>query len=293
MNGIIVVNKPQNFTSFDAVAIMRGCFKTKKVGHSGTLDPMATGVLPIFIGSATKAVSVLPESGKSYRAGFRLGLTSDTLDIWGKCSKQNDVHISYDDMTAVLEYFRGEIEQIPPMYSALKVNGKKLCDLARNGIEVERKPRKITISRLELVEFDGQNGIIEVDCSSGTYIRSLCDDFGAKLQTGAVMTGLVRTMACGFSIEESYSIEELKTKSIRELEQLLKPTESVFGDYSEIHLDDIQTRMYLNGVRLDAKRLNGDVCEGGVYRIYGGGFIGIAVVKADELVSIKRMDANL
>ena len=176
MNGIIVVNKPREFTSFDVVAIMRGCFKTKKVGHSGTLDPMATGVLPVFIGGATKAVSVLPESGKSYRAGFRLGITSDTLDIWGECTEQKNVNISEEILLTALERFRGEIEQIPPMYSALKVNGQKLCDLARKGIEVERKPRPVTISRLELIEFDGRGGVIEVDCSGGTYIRSLVDE---------------------------------------------------------------------------------------------------------------------
>lgn len=287
MNGIIVVNKPQEFTSFDVVAIMRGCFKTKKIGHSGTLDPMATGVLPVFIGGATKAVSVLPESGKSYRAAFRLGLTSDTLDIWGKCSKQNKVNVPDCDMAAVLERFKGEIEQIPPMYSALKVNGKKLCDLARSGIEVERKPRKITISRLELVEFDGQDGVIEVDCSSGTYIRSLCDDIGAALNTGAVMTSLVRTRACGFSIEESFPLDELKTKPLNELERLLKPTESVFADYPEIRLDSEQERLYLNGVRLDAKRLCGEFGEGS-YRVFGKEFFGIAKIENDELISVKR-----
>lgn len=289
MNGIIVVNKPREFTSFDVVAVMRGCFKTKKVGHSGTLDPMATGVLPVFIGSATKAVSVLPESGKSYRAGFRLGVTSDTLDIWGKCSAQKEVSVSDETLMSVLERFKGEIEQIPPMYSALKVNGQKLCDLARKGIEVERKPRKITISRLELVEFDGQNGIIEVDCSSGTYIRSLCDDIGAALNTGAVMTSLVRTKACGFSIDESFPLEELKTKPLNELECLLKPTDSVFADYPEIRLDGEQERLYLNGVRLDANRLRGDFGEG-LYRVFGKEFFGIAKIEDDELISVKRLN---
>ena len=287
INGIIVVNKPQEFTSFDVVAIMRGCFRTKKVGHSGTLDPMATGVLPVFIGGATKAVSVLPESGKSYRAGFRLGITSDTLDIWGECSEQKSVDISEEMMRSVLERFRGDIKQIPPMYSALKVNGQKLCDLARKGIEVERKPRGITISRLELIGFDGRDGVIEVDCSSGTYIRSLVDDIGRALGTGAVMTSLVRTRACGFSLDESYPLEELKTRPIEELERLLKPVESVFANYPEIRLDGTQERLYLNGVRLDAGRLHGDFGEG-FYRVCGGGFIGIAKIANGELVSVKR-----
>lgn len=288
MNGILVVNKPQNFTSFDAVAIMRGCFHTKKVGHSGTLDPMATGVLPIFIGGATKAVSVLPESGKSYRAGFRLGLTSDTLDIWGECSVQRDISISEEMLLNVLERFKGDIEQVPPMYSALKVNGQKLCDLARKGIEVERKPRKVTISRLELIEFDGRDGIIDVDCSSGTYIRTLADDIGVALGTGAVMTSLVRTRACGFSLSESIPLEELKTKPVKELERLLKPVDSVFAEYPKIILDETQRRLYLNGVRLDSKRLYGDVREG-MCRVYGTEFIGLAKIVGGELISVKRL----
>lgn len=288
MNGIIVVNKPQNFTSFDAVAIMRGCFHTKKVGHSGTLDPMATGVLPIFIGGATKAVSLLPESGKSYRAGFRLGVTSDTLDIWGDCSEQKNMSVSEKTLLAVLERFKGDIVQVPPMYSALKVNGQKLCDLARKGIEVERKPRKVTVSRLELIEFDGRDGIIDVDCSSGTYIRSLVDDIGAALGTGAVMTSLVRTRACGFSLSESSPLEELKTKPLEELERLLKPVDSVFAEYPKIVLDETQRRLYLNGVRLDAKRLHGDHAEG-MCRVYGAEFIGLAKIADGELISVKRL----
>lgn len=287
MNGVIVVNKPREFTSFDVVAVMRGCFKTKKVGHSGTLDPMATGVLPVFIGGATKAVSVLPESGKSYRAGFRLGITSDTLDIWGSCSEQKNADISSEMLLNVLERFKGDIEQVPPMYSALKVNGQKLCDLARKGIEVERKPRPVTVSRLDLIGFDGRDGIIDVDCSSGTYIRSLIDDIGAALGTGAVMTSLVRTCACGFLLSESYPLEELKTRSLDELERLLKPIESVFAEYPEIRLDSAQERLYLNGVRLDAKRLHGSFGDG-LYRVCGGEFFGIAKIENEELVSVKR-----
>lgn len=287
MNGIIVVNKPQEFTSFDVVAVMRGCYHTKKVGHSGTLDPMATGVLPVFIGSAAKAISILPDSDKSYRAGFRLGLTSDTLDIWGKCSEQHKVNISESVLQGALERFRGEIDQIPPMYSALKVNGQKLCDLARRGIEVERQPRRITVSRLELLGFDGIDGVIDVDCSSGTYIRALVDDIGKALGTGAVMTSLVRTRACGFGINEAYPLSELKVKPTDELESLLLPIDSVFGVYPELLLDEEQKRLYLNGVRLDAKRLH-NVPEGEIFRVYAGEFLGIAKITADELISVKR-----
>ncbi|MCM1164564.1 MAG: tRNA pseudouridine(55) synthase TruB [Lachnospiraceae bacterium] len=287
-SGIIVVNKPREFTSFDVVAVMRGCYRTKKVGHSGTLDPMATGVLPVFIGAATKAVSILPDSGKSYRAGFRLGLTSDTLDVWGKLSEQVSVNVSESALRSVLERFRGEIEQVPPMYSALKVNGRKLCDLARQGIEIERQPRRVTISRLELVEFDGTDGVIDADCSSGTYIRALVDDIGKALGTGAVMTNLVRTRACGFALDGAYPLAELKTKPLDELESLLLPIESVFGGYPEIRLGEAQKRLYLNGVRLDLNRLRIPQ-KGEMFRVYADGeFLGIAKAAGDELISVKR-----
>lgn len=288
MNGIILIDKPQNFTSFDVVAVARRKFGTKKVGHGGTLDPMATGVLPVFIGCATKAVDLLPDSGKSYRAGFRLGLTSDTLDIWGELSEEKPVDIAKAALEAVLERFRGEIEQTPPMYSALKVGGRKLCDLARQGIEVERKARKITISRLDLLSFDGKNGVIEVDCSTGTYIRTLVDDIGKLLGTGAVMTSLCRTRACGFEISECVSIEELREKPLDELKLL--SVESVFRDLPVTALDEVQTRMYLNGVRLDADRLAEKPSLDVLLRVYGNGeFLGIAKVNEErELVSVKR-----
>lgn len=288
MNGIILIDKPQNFTSFDVVAVARRKFGTKKVGHGGTLDPMATGVLPVFVGCATKAVDLLPDSGKSYRAGFRLGLTSDTLDIWGELSEEMSADIGKEVLEAVLERFRGEIEQTPPMYSALKVGGKKLCDLARQGIEVERKSRKITISRLDLLSFDGKNGVIEVDCSTGTYIRTLVDDIGKALGTGAVMTSLCRTRACGFELSECVSIEELREKPLDELKLL--SVESVFRDLPAATLDEVQTRMYLNGVRLDADRLAEKPPIDELLRVYGNGeFLGIAKVNEErELVSVKR-----
>lgn len=289
MNGIIVVNKPQEFTSFDVVAIARGKMHTKKVGHSGTLDPMATGVLPVFVGGATKAISLVPDTDKSYRAGFRLGLTSDTLDIWGECSEQLDVNIPHERLEQVLEQFRGEIEQVPPMYSALKINGQKLCDLARQGIEVERKPRKITISSLKLLEFDGMNGVIDVDCSSGTYIRTLCDDIGKALGTGAVMTSLCRTRACGFDLSQAVTIEDLRSDK----EIPLIPVESVFAPYRKVVLDDVQLTLYLNGVRLDADRIADKPCDctcDEYLTVYSQQiFLGIAKINAEnELVSVKR-----
>lgn len=291
MNGIIVVNKPQDFTSFDVVAVVRGCLHTKKVGHSGTLDPMATGVLPVFVGGATKAISLLPDHDKSYRAGFRLGMTSDTLDIWGNCSEQREADISAEILLETLGKFKGDIEQIPPMYSALKVNGQKLCDLARKGIEVERKPRRVTISRLELVSFDGRDGVIDVDCSSGTYIRTLVDDIGRELGVGAVMTALERTRACGFCSGDGVSVEELRQMSDEARLGLIKPVESVFSDYPAIRLDSGQLRLYMNGVRLDSKRLHGDFGEG-TYRILGDEFIGLAKIQGGELISMKRFNGD-
>lgn len=291
MTGIICINKPQEFTSFDVVAIMRGCFHTKKVGHGGTLDPMATGVLPVFVGGATKAVDVIPDSDKSYRAGFRLGYTSDTQDIWGKLQPQSEKDISESTLLSTLDAFRGDIMQIPPMYSALKVNGQKLCDLARKGIEIEREPRPINISRLDLIEFDGRDGIIEVDCSSGTYIRTLIHDIGMALGAGAVMSSLCRTRACGFSIIQCHAIDEVKSADEATLQSWLLPTEDVFAPYFRVDLDEVQQRLYLNGVRLDADRLASKPDAGVKCRVFGGGkFFGIAQINDQkELVSLKRI----
>lgn len=287
MNGVIVVDKPQDFTSFDVVAVLRGCLKTKKIGHSGTLDPMATGILPIFVGRAAKAVSILPDTDKSYRAGFRLGLTSDTLDIWGKCTEQTSVFVSENEVLKALSRFMGDIEQVPPMYSALKVGGKKLCDLARNGIEVERQPRKVNISRLELISFDGADGVIEVDCSSGTYIRSLIDDIGTALRTGAVMTSLERTRACGFT--RGTPLNELKAMPYEKLTEMILPVDSAFMVYPEIHLDEIQEKLWFNGVRLDVNRIKDITENNAVYRVYAREFLGVAKAENGELIPIKKL----
>ncbi len=290
MTGIICVNKPQEFTSFDVVASMRRCFGTKKIGHGGTLDPMATGVLPVFVGRAAKAVDLVPDNGKSYRAGFRLGVVSDTQDIWGKLRPRCENGVSEAEVRFVLEDFRGEITQIPPMYSALKVNGQKLCDLARKGIEVERKPRRAVISRLELISFDGTDGVIEADCSGGTYIRTLISDIGEALGTGAVMTSLVRTKSCGFSIEDCHELEDIRAADAERLERWLIPVEKLFSRSPEISLDETQRRMYLNGVRLDADRLSSRSGPGILCRVTAGGeFLGVGRINEQgELVPVKR-----
>lgn len=288
MTGIIIVDKPREFTSFDVVAVMRRMLRTKKVGHGGTLDPMATGVLPVFVGGATKAVDIVPDSDKSYRAGFALGYKSDTLDIWGNVTGSGTAAVPAERLEKALEKFRGDIMQTPPMYSALKVGGQKLCDLARKGIEVERKPRPIRISRLECVEFDGQNGVINVECSAGTYIRSLIDDIGVVLGTGAVMTSLVRTRACGFELSQSLPLGVIREMSYDELCGRILPVESVFSGFPRIELDETQKRLYLNGVRLDADRLSSKPPENEPCAVYGSGFLGVARVTGGELVSVKR-----
>lgn len=290
MTGIICINKPQEFTSFDVVASMRRCFGTKKIGHGGTLDPMATGVLPVFVGGATKAVDLVPDDSKSYRAGFRLGVVSDTQDIWGKLRSRCENGVSEAEMRFVLEDFRGDIMQIPPMYSALKVNGQKLCDLARKGIEVERKPRPAKISRLELISFDGTDGVLEADCSGGTYIRTLINDIGEALGTGAVMTSLCRTKSCGFTLECCHELEEIRSADSSQLAEWLMPVEKLFAGLPEITLDEVQRRMYLNGVRLDADRLAKRSEPDKLSRITSmGEFLGVGKVNAQgELVSVKQ-----
>lgn len=290
MTGIICVNKPQEFTSFDVVASMRRCFGTKKIGHGGTLDPMATGVLPVFVGGATKAVDLVPDSSKGYRASFRLGFVSDTQDIWGKLRSRCENGVSEAEVQFVLEDFRGEIMQVPPMYSALKVNGQKLCDLARRGIEVERKPRPAVISRLELISFDGTDGVLEVECSGGTYVRTLINDIGEALGTGAVMTSLCRTRSCGFTLEQCHELDEIRSADTEQLKQWLLPVEQLFAGQPEITLDDVQQRMYLNGVRLDAQRLSVIPEAGVLSRVTAAGsFLGVGKINEQgELVPVKQ-----
>lgn len=295
MNGIICINKPQEFTSFDVAAAMRRVCGTKRIGHGGTLDPMATGVLPVFVGAATKAVDLVPDKSKGYTAGFRLGVVSDTGDVWGKLRSRCEGCVSEAEVLLALENFRGEIMQIPPMYSALKVNGQKLCDLARKGIEIERKPRPAVIMRLELKSFDGTDGIINVECSGGTYIRTLITDMGEVLGTGAVMTSLVRTKSCGFTLSDCYELSEIRESSPEALEKRLMPVESLFEALPVIPLDEIQTRMYQNGVRLDSDRLAVKITAGIECRITSAGkFLGIGRINEQgELVSVKQFREQL
>lgn len=227
-NGIIIIDKPAGWTSMDVCAKLRGILHEKRVGHAGTLDPMATGVLPVFVGQATKAVSFAENGRKVYETVLQLGRVTDTQDTTGETLEERAVTVTADDVRAALPRFLGEIEQIPPMYSAIKVNGQKLYDLARQGKEVARKPRRITIYDLALTEELG-NGqyALRVECSKGTYIRTLCHDLGQALGCGGCMAALRRTEASGFGIGEAVTLED----AAREGEALLRPLDSLFRAY--------------------------------------------------------------
>lgn len=284
MDGIIIMDKPEDFTSFDMVAKLRRLLGTRKVGHAGTLDPMATGVLPIFVGRATKCCDILPDQNKRYTATFELGYTTDTLDATGRVLTRTPVQAGKAQVQAVLEQFRGEIMQLPPMYSAIQINGRRLYDLARQGIEIEREKRPITIHHLELMEANEQENryVIDVACSKGTYIRTLCADIGEALGCGATMTALRRTQAAGFSLTDSLTLEQAEQLAEQgKLTEHLLPVETVFESLPKIVLCAAQERMYRNGVRLDLSRLDGMPALGnwaGDIRICGedGTFLGVS-----------------
>ena len=294
MNGLLLVDKGKGFTSFDVVAITRKLTSQKKIGHTGTLDPNATGVLPLLLGNATKAQDIIPNHDKEYVAGFKLGLTSDTLDIWGEIKSEVKSEVTLSELEKVLKHFRGEIEQIPPMYSAVSVDGKRLYDLARKGIEVERKPRKITVYKLELLDFDenNQSGVLKVFCSKGTYIRTLIDDIGNELGVGAVMTSLDRTKACGFLKEQCLPLEKLKKLSPTEIEEKLISTENLFISFPELNVSEAQAKRFSNGGALDSSRTSlrsAENIEGNIYRIkYNDKFFGLGIVKNENIKIYKH-----
>ena len=301
MNGIIVINKPQNFTSFDVVAVMRRLCGQRKIGHTGTLDPMATGVLPLLLGNATRAQDILPDSDKEYVAQFKLGIITDTLDIWGEVLEEKNVNANIDDILSLIPKYSGEITQIPPMYSAVKKDGVRLYDLARQGIEVEREERKVTISQLKLLSYDDEtfSGQLKIACSKGTYIRTLIDDIGKDLGCGAVMTSLVRTKACGFTLEDSVTLDELRTLSKEgecpeNTSGLLRSSESLFDVYRKIYVSEKQTQRFLNGNPLDIERtaVKKSTEDGEILRVCdrNGNFLGLGKVNLDTgLIKIFKL----
>ncbi len=296
MNGIIVIDKENGYTSFDVVAKMRRICGEKKIGHTGTLDPMATGVLPILIGNATKAQSLLPESDKEYEATFSFGITTDTLDITGKVLSQTESNVKSEDLEAVLPQFRGDIMQLPPMYSAVSKDGVRLYELARKGLVTEREARPITVYKLDLLNFDEQlqSAQILVKCSKGTYIRSICDDIGQALGCGAVMTSLRRVTACGYTLDDAITLEKAKELSENGmLEEYLRPTESVFACYPSVKVTEAQAVRFKNGGGLMLSRTDVDDSSenGAYYRVYNSSdvFLGLGYVnKEKEELSVKK-----
>lgn len=282
-SGIIIIDKPADWTSMDVCAKLRGILKERRIGHGGTLDPMATGVLPVFVGTATKAVEFAEKGDKEYIAGLRLGLVTNTQDSTGETLETRPVGIGRDELEAVLPRFTGAIEQVPPMFSAIKIQGKKLYELARKGQEVERKPRPVTIHALEVLEQTAPDRfLLRVRCSKGTYVRTLCHDIGQALGCGGCMDALRRTMAAGFTIGQAVTLEQVQEQR----EALLLPVDQLFAEHPAFRLaSPRQERCCLNGNPVPVKDL-----EAGTYRVYSqsGGFLCLSRYEDGQLRSIKN-----
>ena len=281
MNGIVIIDKPQGWTSQDVTARLRRVFNTKRIGHGGTLDPMATGVLPIFVGRATRGVEFFEHAEKTYETVLCLGLTTDTEDITGTVLTQCDAFVTAAQLENVLQQFRGEILQVPPMYSALKVNGQKLCDLARKGKQVERKPRPITIHELTLLGMETEGIRLRVRCSKGTYIRTLCKDIGEALGCGGCMAALRRVSAGEYTIEESVPLEVLLESE--NPEAYLRPVDTMFRNYPAVTLTQNQEKRCRNGNAFSVKM------ENGTYRAYSqsGEFLMLSKVEDGVMSTVK------
>lgn len=282
-NGIVIIDKPAGWTSMDVCAKLRGILREKRVGHGGTLDPMATGVLPVFVGQATRAVEFAENSRKEYVAGLRLGQVTNTQDVSGEILETHPVAASPGDVQAALARFLGDIEQIPPMYSAIKVGGQKLYDLARKGKEVARKPRPVTIYHLELLaQESGTDYLFRCVCSKGTYIRTLCHDIGRSLGCGGTLYSLRRTMAAGFTLDRAVSIEDVQEQGAA----LLLPTDSLFAQYPALPLRSPgkEKRVRCGNPITEAS------LPDGIYRVYGqnGDFLCLSQAKGGVLTSIKN-----
>lgn len=281
MNGIVIVDKPRDWTSQDVTARLRRVYQTRRIGHGGTLDPMATGVLPVFVGRATRGVEFFEHAEKVYETVLRLGLTTDTEDVTGTVLRQSQVTCTIEQVEAALTQFRGEIMQIPPMYSALKINGQKLCDLARKGKEVERQPRPITIHELTFLGMEGADVCLRVRCSKGTYIRTLCKDIGEALGCGGCMAELRRTAAGSYTAAEAVPLETLL--NAENPEAYLRPVDSMFAAHPAVKLSPKQETRCRNGNSFTVKYPDG------TYRAYSqaGEFLMLAKVEAGVMVTVK------
>lgn len=293
MTGIIPLKKGENITSFFAVNKVRRIIGEKKCGHTGTLDPNATGVLPIAVGGATRFIELLPTHKKAYKATFKTGFCTDTLDIWGTVTDTFDKKVSFEEIEKATAEFKGEIMQLPPMYSAIKRDGVRLYELARQGIEVERTPRQCEIYELVVSEAENGEYSLYCECSAGTYIRTLINDIGEKLGCGATMTSLCRTFACGIELSECFTLEELtELKEKGEIEKAVIPLEKLLLEYPEIHVSENQAKRFSNGGSLMRERLR-NLGENGIYRVYGNGeFLGLGELTETDLL-VKRVYNNV
>ena len=285
MNGIIIIDKPQEWTSTAVVSRLRRVFTTRRIGHVGTLDPMATGVLPVFVGRATRGVEFFEHAEKVYETTIRFGLPTDTEDITGKVLTETEVSLTEEDLQKVLPRFRGEILQVPPMYSAIKVNGQKLYDLARKGREVERQPRPITIHELELLEFSGKEARLRVRCSKGTYIRTLCKDLGSALGCGGCMAALRRVQAGEYTLEGSIPLRQLLdiSEAGEDVEAMLRPVDTMCASHEKLRLNEKQARLVKNGNAFASD------CHDGTYRVYApdGEFLALCRAENGQVKTIK------
>ena len=281
MNGIVIVDKPEGWTSQDVTAKLRGVFQTRRIGHGGTLDPMATGVLPVFVGRATRGVEFFEHAEKTYETVLRLGITTDTEDISGTVLTEQDAFVTGVQLEQVLEKFRGQILQIPPMYSALKINGQKLVDLARKGKTVERQPRPVTIHELTLLSIEADGIHLRVRCSKGTYIRTLCKDIGEALGCGGCMASLRRVSAGAYTIEEAIPLQTLIETDAPE--QYLRGVDTMFSSYPKVVLTPNQEKRCRNGNSFSIS------LEDGTYRGYSqsGEFLMLAKMEGGVMSTVK------
>ena len=291
MTGIIPLYKGENITSFFAVAKLRRIAEEKKAGHTGTLDPNATGVLPVALGGATRFIELLPTHKKAYIASFRTGIETDTLDIWGNVLKTSDKTVTLQDILDIADDFRGEIRQVPPMYSALKKDGVRLYELARQGKEVEREERSCQIYKLDIQESENGEFSLYCECSAGTYIRTLISDIGDRLGSGATMTSLKRTFACGVDISSCYTLEQLEEMKKRgTLSEAIIPVDKLLQSYPAINVTDNQAVRFRNGGDLMASRVKDLSCFG-IDRVYGKNeFLGLGEYKEEsQSLTVKRV----